>query len=128
LAQSVAIDRSTNRISLFNILESLITDPKGLILQEMVAVSIWIFDKSEFGTDHQLQLSIIAPDGSAHGPFNQNFTVTAIRHRLINTFESHEFDQEGDWTFRASLDGIASASATHTVAIRFGQPDKAIDQ
>lgn len=132
VCESISIDRETNRISLFNVIESIkvisqlsnissdddeskIEVPRAPLIQ-LIASSSWNCEQEEFGEDHQATLRAHIPGKDAID-FNLNFTVEQQRHRLNFKLQGIPPIQEaGDLVFELLLDG--EHKATHTIDVK----------
>lgn len=112
VTESVSIDRDTNRVSLFNVVEEVVASPVPL---PVVAVSGWNLSAEEQrGSDLQAGVRITKPGGQTLGPFPVNFTGRTFRHRIVHRF-AVPFDEPGEWLFEILMNGRREASHRITV-------------
>jgi len=113
VAEDVAIDQSTNRVSAFNILEELTFSDFPAIFPRMAAISLWCREAEE-DPDQQAMLSVVLPDGEAH-QLPANFVSQSRRQRVVQRVEGVLIRQPGTIKFEISLNGEYQAS--HTVDV-----------
>jgi hypothetical protein len=123
VAEDVAVDQTTNRLSLFNIMEGFQTR-FPLNIAKCVAVALWNKEPEDEGRDLQCALRITTPNGRTH-QIDTNFRMTNSRHRIINRIQGIPVLAPGDLRFELLLNGQHAAS--HVVAIEDRPPDEAAD-
>jgi hypothetical protein len=117
VCESVSIDRNTNQLSVFSILE----DVWGSLpyhLSRLFAVSAWNIRPEERGKDYQVSLRIHCPGGEVledSEDFAVNFVAESCRHRLLQDIRGLEVKQPGELKFEVLLNG--QHQATHTVTV-----------
>jgi hypothetical protein len=118
VCESIAVDRETNRVSLFNILEDIqpVTgDFVGPIISpQMVVVSAWNKETGDDGQDFQAIMRV-HPPGAEHADFPINFVMDRPRKRLILRVQGPPAKQAGDLRFELRLND--RHVATHTVTV-----------
>lgn len=85
VCESVSIDRDTNRVSHFHVLEELRpvqAEQPGHILAQLAAVCCWYEEPDDAGKDFQALLRLHTPDGSSRD-FTLNFRMKSRRQRLV---------------------------------------------
>jgi hypothetical protein len=128
IAQSVSIDQSTNRISLFHVLEDVGFSnelppsiepgmlPRGI--PQLVAVSSWKVSPQEFDKQFQVGLRIRNP-GEQEFREIEPIVVTGERRRqrILQTLMSWPITGAGDILFELTLDGVRKASHVITAEL-----------
>ena len=114
VAESVSIDQDTNRVSLFNVLETIESDLPHQIAQ-FTAVAVWLSQQVEEGRDCQAMLKVRVPGEDKDREFPVNFTVISLRNRTIIQVEGLTVPQHGDVKFSLFLNGVYAAS--HTISV-----------
>jgi hypothetical protein len=122
LAQSVAVDRGTNTLSLFHVIEELSAAGLPIVLPQLTAVSVWLLTQGEQGSDFQVSLRATKPDGAESRRFDHNFTATRHRQRMMMQLEGFPFDATGEWVFELLLNG--EHKARHRVTIQPSDADR----
>ncbi len=86
VAESVSVDLNTNKVSLFEILESVpFNSQSGAnVIPKCVAVSLWRSEDGDEGLDFQMILRIFRP-GEDTSEFATNFSLSSARHRIYTT-------------------------------------------
>lgn len=114
VAESVSVDQTTNRVSVFNILEELQTANFPVIVPQMVAICGWNILPAEIGQDYQVVIRIIAP-GEAPRDQRTNFTARHVRQRIFTQVVGLPLAREGELRFEVTLNDRHEAS--HTVSV-----------
>jgi len=117
VAESISVDQSTNRISVFNVLEEATLTVPGTI-HNLVAVSGWNLSEEDGGKDFQAMLRIKQAGDSEEADtieFPVNFKAERARHRVCFFVTGLPVRQPGDLGFELLLNG--RQVATHTVAV-----------
>ena len=121
VCESSSVDRYTNRVSLFNVLEHIATTGfPGVFPQGICAVIGWNMRREEVGQDLQVVLRIEIP-GEEPRDLSKNFTVRTKRHRTILTLQGLPLPRPGEYRFKILLDG--DKKATHLVDVAEGRPE-----
>jgi hypothetical protein len=124
VAESISVDRSTNRISLFNVLEEIpcvmLTPESASRLQpgilQLAVVSAWNMNPDDSGREFRVELRVHIPNNPEAivlGP-PLSFTATQRRHRAIQTVVGFPIPSLGDVRFEVLLNGERQASHTMT--------------
>lgn len=112
VAESVSIDRDTNRVSLFNVVEEIVASPVPF---PVVAVSGWnLTAEEQRGADLQAGVRITKPGGQVLGPYPVNFAGRTFRHRIVHRF-AVPFDVPSEWLFEILMNGQRKAGHRVTV-------------
>jgi hypothetical protein len=109
VSQGVSVDKFTNQLSLFNVLEQVVTPDFPFPLPFAVAVSLWMKEEGDESRDFQCMLRVNLPNGKEH-EFTSNFTFSARRHRVIQRFQGFPIDEPGVLRFQVLLNGEHRAS------------------
>ena len=120
VAESASIDRDSNQVSVFNILEEVSvprSEPK--VIPQLVALSSWIIDPDDQGKDFQAAVELAGP-GGPECPYNHDFTVNftakGSRHRTQISLVGLPIERVGDRVFTLKLNG--APQATHILTVR----------
>ena len=117
VCESISIDRETNRVSLFNIVEDI--QPMGPatpgpIVAQFVAVSCWIRQPGDEGRDFQVIHRIHTSD-EEHKDFPMNFRMEGPRQRLLLRIQGVPPVRTGSLRFELLLNGEHVADHVVTV-------------
>jgi len=127
VCESAVIDRDSNRISLFNVIDAVeITKQESssdekvgfprIPLIQLVASSCWNCDPEDVGQDFQATLRLHIPGRPEPLDFKLNFTAEQKRHRLNFRLQGMpSIEEQGELIFELLLDG--GHKATHTVDV-----------
>ncbi len=115
VAESLAVDRFTNRISLFHVIEEIRSASFPIVIPQAVAVSHWIAEAGDEGVDFQARLHMTTPDG-VESNFPQNFRLVDRAGRVIFGMSGVSIAREGVLRFELFLNG--KSTATHEVLVR----------
>lgn len=118
VCESASVDRDTNRLSLFNIIEEIQPIRQGEIdghpILQLVAVSCWIKEQGDEDRDFQVVLRIHDP-GSGTKDFPMNLRMERPRHRLMLRIQGVPASSDGNLRFEILLNG--SHVAEHVITI-----------
>ncbi len=121
VAESFSIDRQSNRLSIFNIVETLTAEEFPVVLPSMVVVTCLNLTDDELGEDFQVLLNVCSGgDSPLGGPFPTNFKAQSRRHRVIQSFQGVPFSKPGDIRFEQTLNG--DHLATHLLEVKHAAP------
>ncbi len=115
VAESVSVDQTTNRISIFHILEEIHVAKFPFALPLLAAVAQWNAEDGDVDRDFQVGLVIKPPDGQPK-EFSQNFRMIHPRLRTIMNLVGLPLTQPGTMTVEIKLNG--DHKAYHTTDIR----------
>jgi len=127
VCESISVDRDTNRISLFNVIEEVhvaktIDDVRGPALSNFVAVACWNRQEGDEGRDFQAMLRVYLPtpedaDDVEPGELTMNFRTESPRQRLLMRVSAQTipFVPRGKLRFELLLNG--EHCAEHEVAV-----------
>ncbi len=123
VAESFSIDRQSNRLSIFNIVETLAAEEFPVVLPSMVVITCLNLTDDELGEDFQVLLNVRSGGGDSPlgGPFPTNFKARSRRHRIIQSFQGVPFNDPGDIMFKQSLNG--QHLATHLLEVKRSGPE-----
>ena len=112
VAESAAVDQFTNRVSIFNVLESV----RGQIPSQFqsIAISAWNREAGDEDIDFQVQVRILTPSGNTVGEFPINFRFTNPRQRVFQAVQVN-LVEAGEFRFALSINGQHKASHALTV-------------
>ena len=119
VSESVGVDQRTNKVSVFNILEEILTTRFPIIVPYCVAVSLWHREDRDQDQDFQCILRITLPSGEPHD-FTTNFRLNRPRHRVLQYMQGLPLNREGQLQFELLLNGNHAAS--HTVLVTQARP------
>ena len=119
VAESLAVDQSTNRASVFNIIDELAASSFPVVVPQMAAICAWNMSADDEGQDFQAVVRIMSP-GEELREQRVNFLGQHRRSRLIFRVFGLPIAREGDLRFEVELNGQYQAS--HTVTVRLGEP------
>lgn len=117
VAESMSVDQGTNKVSLFEILESVPFDPSRdvNVISKCVAVSLWRMEGGDEGNDFQVKLNISRPGEDQCDEHAINFTAKSARHRVLTTLFGLPLGRTGDLRFEVCLNGTHAAEHVITV-------------
>lgn len=101
---SAAIDQSSNRLSLFNVYESLAAPKFPISLHEVAAAALWIREEGDDNRDYQARI-LLSGCGLNQTIESANFRVTQARHRSLFIINYLKIDEPGELKFELSLNG-----------------------
>lgn len=116
VAESSAVDRHTNRVSLFNVIETVSASQFPIVFPTIVAVTAWNAEEGDTGQDFQAILKITGPIEGGEVKLNTNFTIKSNRHRTFQNMQGLPITGPGDIRLEISLNGIHQAS--HTISVQ----------
>ena len=119
VAESISIDRDSNRISLFHVVEEEFCTDFPATIPQLVAVSGWRISAEDIGKDFQVMLKIHRPweEKRPHYPeFPINFTAEGPRARVNHYVLRLRVQKPCELTFEVLLNGEHQAS--HVVTCR----------
>ena len=111
-AESLSIDRATNKVSVFNIIEEVHPTQPGRLVPFYILAS-WNFEPHEVGQDFQATFRIEGPDFQKDD--RTNFTVRGRRHRISLRIDGLPIAQPGTLTLSVRLND--EPQATHTIDV-----------
>ena len=117
VAESVSVDRDTNRVSLFNIVEE-VSGSLPARIPALVVVSSWNVLPEDRKREFQVTLRISLPGGvelPKSEDFAVNFTAQRSRQRILQFVKELPLEQPGDLKLEVLLNGKHAASHTVTV-------------
>ena len=123
VAESIAIDRMTNHVSVFNIVEELRIPATGdaqivAMQPSMVALALLRTEPGDEQIDWQALLTITSPGGKTT-PATLNFKIKPgdKRHRLFVRLTGYPLESPGDLKFDLQLNGQHLAEHIITVIL-----------
>jgi hypothetical protein len=124
VCESVALDRDTNRLSLFHVVEEFRPVPAerpARIVAQLVAVCCWYEEPEDAGKDFLALLRLRVPDGTIH-EFSMAFQMNSRRQRLMFHLQGIPSLSPGELAFELLLNGTHKAE--HLVTVH--SPESAI--
>lgn len=115
ISESVSVDQRTNRLSIFNVIESVNTYKFPLIIPTLAAVVSLVKEEEDQLKDFQLLLKIYSPGDEKDAEFPINFNMTSERHRLLLSIENMQVKESGLIRFEVYLNGILLVTRTANV-------------
>ncbi len=115
VCEGVSVDRQTNRISLFNVLEQVSVMRFPIPLPQVVAISAWNRETSDEGIEHQMTLRIHAPGVEQPSEYRVNVRLENERHRVMHQMQNIQITQPGELRFEILANG--EHKAEHLVTI-----------
>jgi hypothetical protein len=117
VAEATSIDRETNNISIFNVLNDVRFESLPVIIPKGVAISCWIASEQEIAEKSQLQavLRIHAP-GDEPRVYRGNFTCDVRVQHILFEIVGMKIGAAGELRF--DLDLNERNVASHTVFLR----------
>ena len=116
VAESVAVDQSTNKVSILEILEQVPLNPDGPnAIPKCVACSLWRMDAEDTGLDFQVLLRVHRPGEESPHEGTANFTAHSDRHRVFHHMIGLPLGAAGELRFEVLLNG--SHAAEHIVSV-----------
>lgn len=104
VAEDVAIDQQTNRISVFNVLDTIDIPRAPVTIPKCCALAIWSKDDGDDDRDFQSTVTITLADGRTHRQ-ETNFRMTTPRHRIVNRIVGLPVLAAGEIRFELLLNG-----------------------
>ncbi len=127
VALAASVDQFSNRVSVFEIIESLSPRQFPAYISRLVAVSSWDMNESDRGQDFQVTLLVKRPKvASPERAFNVNFTAEGEGQNSFHKLAGIPLEGEGLLEFELRLDGKHIAS--HRVVIASAKPNSDIDE
>lgn len=114
VSEGLSVDKFTNQLSLFNILEEVASDNFPSVLPYFVAVSMWMMEAGDGERDFQCMLRVTMPN-LAPTEFTTNFKFISRRHRVLQRIQGLPLNEPGVLRFEVLLNG--EHAATHEVDI-----------
>jgi hypothetical protein len=114
ISEGVSVDKFTNRLSLFNILEEVANKVFPFQLPHFLAVSMWVMEAGDGERDFQCMLRITMPNMPPK-EFTTNFRFISRRHRVIQGIQGLPLNEPGMVQFEVLLNG--EHAATHEVDV-----------
>jgi hypothetical protein len=114
VAEGMAADQTTNRVSIFNVLEEIYIRDFPAQVYTCVAITLWRAEPGDQENDFQAKLIVHTPDGEKRD-FPMNFTMTGLRHRTNQTFQGIEIKKTGELRFEMRLNDKHCANHIVTV-------------
>ena len=115
VAETVSIDKLTNAVSLFNILEEVHSRTFPFLVPKVAVFSLWRKEAGDEERDWQALLKVTQPSGEARDrAINFRFS-SSRRHRLIQRISGLPVLTEGDVRFELLLNG--QHAAEHIVSV-----------
>ena len=114
VASSVSIDQSTNRVSVFEIIEEIRGPTFPLRIPSCAAITLWCAEDGDQDTDFQAMLRVYMPDGRTN-EFATNFRLAMPRHRITQRFQGLTISGPGELRFEMLLNGEHKADHLVTV-------------
>lgn len=106
LSESVSLDRDTNRISYFHIVEQVNASEFPTALMQCVATATWSSETGDHERDFQMVLRVTPPGSEPQEfPLNFRFEEGKVRHRLIYRLSPIPLPAAGELRFAAILNG-----------------------
>lgn len=117
VCESVSIDKDTNRVSLFHVVEEfrpVQATENALVVTQLVAVCCWYEESGDAERDFQAVLRLRTPDGKERD-FPMNFQMKSRRQRLLFQLQGVPPLSAGELTFEVWLNGKREAGHIVTV-------------
>lgn len=105
ISEGVSVDQRTNRLSIFNVFESVNAYEFPASVRLVVAVVSLIKEDEDEGEDFQLLLKIHSPGEEKAFEFTLNFVMERERHRLLMNIDNLGIKASGNITFEVYLNG-----------------------
>lgn len=115
VAESVSVDQTTNRVSVFNVLEEIGAPQFPVLLPGCVAIALWNSVPDDAGKDFQVKLRITLPDDQSY-EMTSNFVMKTDRHRSVQRIQGLPITATGVLRFDVLLNGEHQAS--HAVNVK----------
>src|ERR1019366_5438378 len=120
VAESLAIDAQTNRVSIFNVLEDVQTPFFPVNIQNVTAIAVWNADPGDEHQDFQAVFLVSTPGAEAPLQFAVNFRIPQARARTLIQIQGLPVIGPGHLRFEVQLNG--QYQAFHTATIGFMVP------
>jgi hypothetical protein len=98
-SQLVSVDRYTNTLSLFQIIEQVNAGTFPLRLPELFISSLWKREDGDAGLPFESIVRFIDPAGHIKGEWKAEWAFAQPRHRHILLIPNVEFDSPGTYRF-----------------------------
>lgn len=120
VAESVSVDQGTNKVSVFEVLESVpFKEGAQNAISRCVAFSLWRLEAGDDGQDFQVLLRIHRPGMEVPDELSTNFTARSPRHRVFTHVLGLPLEELGALRFEVLLNG--KHAAEHVVSISPGE-------
>ena len=121
VAESHSVDQTSNRVSVFNVLEAVTSGKEFAGIPQMTAISVWNVPEECTDVDFLAEVRLLSPDGRDTATAKIGFTGRAKRQRLFHNMFGVKFDAEGRWRLELLLDG--QHVANHSIDIMLNNPE-----
>lgn len=117
-AESFAVDKDSNQLSVFEVVEEIAAQSFPAHLLKAAAIACWNIPAEDRDKDYQAMLSLSLPNGQVDADFGNsrvNFQPTGRRHRVSWRIVGLSFDEPGEYVLRLALNG--EHQAEHTIFV-----------
>lgn len=116
VSDSMAVDQSTNKVSILEILENVSFQENALNqISRCVAFSLWKMEPEDQGKDFQVLLRIHLPWEKSPRDSTVNFTATSVRQRVFTWVRGIPLQHPGELRFEVLLNGHHAAE--HLISV-----------
>jgi hypothetical protein len=115
VAESFAIDGSTNRVSVFNVLEDISTSAFPTTFPSLVAIASWNAEPGDDARDFQAAFLVRPPGSAEPRRFDVNFRIPDRRARTLVQVVGLPLVAPGNIEFEVQLNGVHQAGHTAVV-------------
>lgn len=116
ISEGVSVDQRTNRLSIFNVLESVDVIEFPISIPKAIAVVSLIKNDEDHDKDFQLLLKIHSPGEKKDFELRLNFVMKVERHRMIMSVENMRVKEPGVITYKVYLNDNLLATRTSKVS------------
>ena len=116
VSDSIAVDQTTNKVSIFEVLEHVIFQENASNqISRCVAFSLWKMEAEDRGKDFQVLLRIHLPWENSPNDHTLNFTATSERQRVFTWVRGIPLQHTGELRFEVLLNG--NHAAEHLISV-----------
>jgi hypothetical protein len=123
VADSFSVDQSTNRLSIFNVLEAIGVPSFPLVYPEAAVISTWMMAPADLGKDFQVLLRVTFPGGIRPAENAANLRGSHSRHRILQRLIGLPLTETGQIRFELLLNGHSEGEYLVDVQTQPAPPD-----
>lgn len=99
-SQLVSVDRFTNTLSLFNIIEQINAPTFPFVMPQIFVASIWQRSDAEQGFPFESHIFLLDPSGKTRQEWKADWVFDQPRHRHLLLAANIEFESPGNYVFK----------------------------